>query len=108
MLDLLSNIFILAEIDSMLGLRDLMSFIAGGGLAVYLFKLYRKGNETQINELKEQLDELEKKFTKLNADYIKEVKKCATAEAENKELRRTIIRLDEDNESLKKKIDDIG
>jgi uncharacterized protein (UPF0335 family) len=91
---------------SILGVRDLISFIAGGGLAVYLFKLYRKGNEVQINELKEKLEALEARFTKLNSDYIKEVKKSAAAEAKNEELIRTITRLDKDNKELKAKLDE--
>ena len=94
---------VLGELHIM-GARDILSVLAGGGLAVYLFKLWHKGQEEKIQVMSRRIQELEEKFEKLNEDYIAEVEKRATAEAENTELRRTIKRLDAENKSLKKEI----
>jgi septal ring factor EnvC (AmiA/AmiB activator) len=103
---------VLADLQIM-GARDVLSFIAGGGIAVYLFKLYRKGQEDQIEIMKGKIKELEDKIEIINTDYITEIKARASAEAENKELRRTIKRLEQDlkkfeeeNDSLKKQEDE--
>ena len=94
-------IALIAELQIM-GARDILSVLAGGGIAVYLFKLWHKGQEEKIQVMSRRIKELEEKFEKLNEEYIAEVEKRATAEAENAELRRTIKRLDSENKDLKK------
>ncbi|NQZ58074.1 MAG: hypothetical protein HRT88_11510 [Lentisphaeraceae bacterium] len=68
-------------------------FVCGGGVAVYLFKLLQKNQSTQMSELKKEVETFKGLVNQINDKYIKEIRARERAEAENKELRKTIIRL---------------